>query len=83
MTATSARPRKRKPLSARAKLPLVERLRLDFKADWSRSDAFLRLPAEERERRVQAFIDHFAPAFAGYSSGDFRADQRREAECDG
>ena len=50
--------------------------------DWSRRDAFLKLPLEERKRRVQAFIDYFAPAFADYSSDDFRADQRREAERD-
>ena len=50
--------------------------------DWSRCDAFLRLPLEERERRTEAFRAALAPAFADYSSDDFRADQRREAERD-
>ena len=50
--------------------------------DWSRSDAFLRLPLEERQRRTEAFRSALAPAFADYSSDDFRADQRREAERD-
>ena len=52
------------------------------KVDMSRRKAFLLLPEKERERRLQAFIDYFAPAFADYSSNDFRADQRREAERD-
>jgi len=50
--------------------------------DWSRSDAFLKLPLEERKRRTEAFRAALAPAFADYSSEDFRADQRREAERD-
>jgi hypothetical protein len=53
-----------------------------IEVDWSRRDAFLKLSIEERERRIQGFIDYFAPAFADYSSDDFRADQRREAERD-
>ena len=43
---------------------------------------FLRLPLEERKRRIRAFIDHFAPAFADFTSEDFRAAQRREAGND-
>jgi len=54
----------------------------DIPIDWSRSDTFLRLPLEERERRTEAFRAALAPAFANYSSDDFRADQRREAERD-
>ena len=44
--------------------------------------AFVKLPLAERKRRIQAFIDALAPAFADYSSEDFRAEQRREAERD-
>jgi len=50
--------------------------------DMSRCEAFRKLSLEERRRRNQAFIDALAPAFADYSSSDFRADQRREAERD-
>ena len=56
--------------------------RTDIKLDTSRQNAFLQLPQEERERRIQSFIDHFAPAFADYSSRDFLAERRREVERD-
>ena len=62
--------------------PPLARPRPDIKIDWSRCDAFLRLPLEERDRRLEAFRAALAPAFADYSSDDFRADQRREAERD-
>ena len=52
------------------------------KIDMSRREAFLRLPIEERERRIEAFRKALAPAFANYSSEDFRRDQREEAERD-
>ena len=55
---------------------------IDIEIDWSRRDAFLKLPLEERDRRLEAFRAALAPAFADYSSDDFRADQRREAERD-
>lgn len=76
-------PKKRTPPkrpSARAARPPKARLRTDIRIDMSRREAFLLLPLEERKRRIQAFIDAFAPAFADYSSADFREDQRREAE---
>ena len=50
--------------------------------DMSRREAFKKMSLAERRRRNQAFIDALAPAFADYSSDDFRADQRREAERD-
>jgi hypothetical protein len=85
MTATLTRTKRpnRKPVkqAQKRKCPKAP-THIDPKIDWSRRDAFLRLPLEERQRRTQAFIDYFAPAFADYSSDDFRADQRREAERD-
>lgn len=56
--------------------------RTDLKIDMCRREAFLKLPLEERDRRLEAFRAALAPAFADYSSEDFRADQRREAEHD-
>ena len=54
----------------------------DIPIDWSRCDAFLKLPLEERDRRLEAARAALGPAFADYSSDDFRRDQRREAERD-
>ena len=95
MTATAAMPRTKrsatkrpavaaaaKPSTRKHRRPPLARPRPDIKIDWSRCDAFLRLPLEERDRRLEAFRAAFAPAFADYSSDDFRADQRREAERD-
>lgn len=67
----------------RLPVPPKARPRTDVPVDMSRREAFLLLPPEERERRIQAFIDALAPAFADYSVDDFRADQHREAEHDG
>ncbi len=70
-------PKKRAPSRRPAARPSKARPRTDIRIDMSRREAFLLLPLEERKRRIQAFIDAFAPAFARYSSADFRADQRR------
>jgi hypothetical protein len=73
---------KRRSTVNKDRIPPKAMPRTDIKLDTSRQDAFLELPMEERERRIQSFIDHFAPAFAGYSSQDFLADRRREVERD-
>ncbi len=70
-----------KPVArGRGRTPPKARPRADIRIDTSRQDAFLKLPLEERKRRIQSFIDFFAPAFAEYSSREYVADRRREAE---
>lgn len=71
-----------RPVRGKRRAPLKAVPRADIKIDTSRQDAFLELPIEERERRIRSFIDHFAPAFADYSSQDFLADRSRETERD-
>ena len=75
------RPTKRsvKPSSTRKSACPKAPTHIKIDIDWSRRDAFLKLPLKERERRIEAFRAALAPAFADYSSDDFRADQRREA----
>ncbi len=72
----------KQPAKAKRRVPPKAKPRAGIVLDTSRQDAFLKLPLEERKRRIQSFIDHFAPAFAEYSSRDFLADRRREAEHD-
>ncbi len=71
---------RRRSTAGKRRTPPKAMPRTDIKIDTSRQDAFLKLPREERERRIQAFIDHFAPAFTEYSSQDFLADRQRETE---
>ncbi len=72
----------KRPAKGRGRTPPKARPRADIRIDTSRQDAFLKLPLEERERRIQGFIEYFAPAFAEYSSQDFLADRRGEIERD-
>ncbi len=66
----------------RSRTPSKAKPRIDIKIDTNRQDAFLKLPIEERKRRIQSFIDYFAPAFAEYSSEEYLADRRRETKRD-
>ncbi len=73
---------RRRSMAKKDRMPPKAMPRADIKLDTSRQDAFLELPPEERERRIRSFIEHFAPAFADYSSQDFLADRRGEIEHD-
>ena len=89
MTSTASKP-VRRPKAAAAGVkrsvmrprPAKSQPRIDPLFDMSAADAFHKLTPHERRRRLEAFRAALAPAFADYSSEDFRADQRREAERD-
>jgi len=90
-TTTPRRPRKSAARSAArrvvkpkdVKRPVKGLPHIDPMIDMSAADVFHKLPLAERRRRLKAFQAALGPALADYSSDDFRADQRREAERDG
>jgi hypothetical protein len=79
MTATLIKTKCAKKPPAKQAHPRPPDTPADIRIDWSSRAAFLALPLEERQRRTEAWRAEMAPAFANYSSDDFRADQRREA----
>lgn len=62
--------------------PRLARPRKDLHIDTSVSEAFLRLPPEERERRLGEAGKIFREAFAGVSVDSMIAEKRREAARD-
>lgn len=69
--------------SMRTAKPRLARPRADLHIDTSISEAFLRLPMEERERCLREAGEVMRKAFAGVSVDDLIAAKRREAARDG
>lgn len=67
----------------RTEKPRLARPRKELRIDTSVSEAFLRLPMQERERRLDEAGKMFREAFSNVSVDDLIAEKRREALRDG